>query len=267
MPPSPEPLPYRSEFLIRWFVWYVRRYQLRPAFTAVRLACDGNPQPLPPGAPLVVALNHASWWDPLICVVPMDMFPGRRYFAPIDAAMLEKYGLFKKLGFFGVEQGSARGAARFLKTSQAILAQPDTALWITAQGTFADVRTRPVVLRPGLGHLLHRQPGVHVLPLAMEYTFWNEKRPEVLLRFGTPVVSTGREQSAEYWTNQVASALTEALDQLATAAQSRDPGRFRTLWTGTRGISGVYDAWRRLTHRFRGQRFEPGHAPEPADSE
>ncbi len=57
-------------------------------------------------------------------------------------------------------------------------------LWITAEGAFTDHRARPVALRPGLAHLARQVPGAVILPLALDYTFWNESRPEALLRFG-----------------------------------------------------------------------------------
>ena len=47
------------------------------------------------------------------------------------------------LGVFGVEPKTMRGAREFLRTSRSILARPRTALWITAQGRFADARERP----------------------------------------------------------------------------------------------------------------------------
>ena len=64
-------------------------------------------------------------------------------------------------------------------------------LWITAEGSFTDARTRPVRLRPGLAHLARRVPGATIVPLALEYPFWDERTPEALCRFGTPMESGG----------------------------------------------------------------------------
>lgn len=263
---DPAGLPPRSPALIRWFIWYVRRYQVRPFFTAVRLAEGGEPRDLPADRAAVVVLNHASWWDPLVCMIAQELLPGRRHYAPIDARMLEKYGIFRKLGFFGVEPGTARGAAQFLRTGQAILQQPDSALWITAQGEFADVRRRPIQLRRGLGHLLARCPHVVVYPLAIEYVFWNEKRPEALLSFGPPLANWDPSWPPDHLTAAVADVLAATMDRLAEKAITRDPAEFKVLCGGATGISGVYDTWRRFSHWLRGQRFQPGHEP-PAPRE
>src|ERR671912_485639 len=68
--------------------------------------------------------------------------------APLGAAMLRKYRFFSRLGFFGVDQ-TPRGAAAFLRTAGAICRGPNTAVWVTAEGEFSDVRRRPLRLRPG----------------------------------------------------------------------------------------------------------------------
>jgi len=141
------------------------------------------------GRPLVIYANHPSWWDPLIAlVVWRRLLPDRTPYAPIDADMLKKYAFFKRLGFFGVDKESLVGARRFLRIGRELLARPDTLLLITPQGRFADVRNSATGFESGLAHLAITAPDAVYLPLAMEIAFWEEKRPEVLLRFGTPTL-------------------------------------------------------------------------------
>ncbi len=109
-------------------------------FDAVRLSVGGRPGPVPDGA-LIVVLNHPSWWDPLVALVLTELFPDRTHFAPMDADSLRRYQFFERLGMFGVELGTRRGQRDFLRISRFILARERTALWVTAQGRFADPRT------------------------------------------------------------------------------------------------------------------------------
>ena len=125
-------------------------------------------------------------------------------------------------------------------------------LWVTAQGRFSDPRERPLALRPGVARLMARVPGTVALPLAIDYPFWTEKRPEALARFGAPMRDPERLEEA----------LTEAMDRLAADAMARDPARFKTVMAGSAGLFGVYDAWRRAAAALRGERFERGHMPE-----
>ena len=181
-------LPSISLLLLRWFTWYSRGY-LRRHFHSLRVSRAGLP-PETSGLPLVLFTNHASWWDPLVgLVLKTHFFADRALFAPIDAAMLTRYGMFRKLGFFGVEQCSRRGAVEFLRMSETILQSSNHLLAVTPQGRFADVRERPIRFKAGLGHLATRVERALFLPMATELVFWEERLPEVLVRFGEPTVA------------------------------------------------------------------------------
>lgn len=242
---------------------YVEGYLSRH-FHAVRLAKDRRPDPATlRDKPLIIYFNHPSWWDPLVCLrLAQQLWPERRHYGPIDANALGKYGFFEKLGFFGVEPGSARGARRFLAVSQEILSRPDAALWIAAEGRFTDCRERPVKLRSGLGHLAVRVRNAVLLPLAFEYPFWEERTPEALARFGEELPASDAELKASDWTEVLAERLQDSQDALLAESLSRDQARFETLLGGRAGVGGVYDVWRRLRARLRGERFRPEHGEE-----
>ena len=184
----------RSPAMIRFFERVMRR-QMARAFRAVRLAEPGVPEAvrrLPPDRPLIVYCNHPSWWDPAFAMVMIPrQFAGRACFGPIEAAMLDRYRFMRRLGLFGVEPGARAGAARFLRTSRALLSEPGRMLWVTAQGRFSDPRMRPLALRPGVAHLMASLPGAMALPVALEYPFWDESRPEALARCGSPLEGQG----------------------------------------------------------------------------
>jgi 1-acyl-sn-glycerol-3-phosphate acyltransferase len=210
----------------------------------------------------VIYSNHASWWDPLVgLVLAWEFLPGRNVFAPMAAAALERYGLFKRLGAFGVEQGTPRGAVQFLRTARAILQSPGNALWLTPQSRFADARERPVGFKPGIGHLPALSPGTFFLPVAMEYVFWEERLPEILIRFGDPYCATAENSQVkpERWTEFFADRLQETQDALAQQAQHRNPAEFYCLLRGHAGVGGIYDRWRALKARGAGQKLQLEH--------
>lgn len=260
MPRRADPIPRISTPLLALFRRYLRWYLPRHVH-GVRLSRNGGAPPgLPPEEPLVVYANHPSWWDPLIFLYLSARFwPGRSHYGPIDAAAAERYGFFRRLGFFGVERGTRAGARTFLETSSAILDQPSSALWITPQGTFVDPRDRPVRLEPGLAALARRLGRGTFVPLALEMPFWEEKHPEVLVRFGEPFTVNARDASSNVRSEDLARRLEDAQDALAVEARERRPGDFETLLSGSAGPGGVYDLWRRLKARWRGERFDPEH--------
>ena len=255
-------LPAISPAVFGFFSRYTARY-LRRHFHSVRLA-QRELAAAVAGRAVVVCLNHPSWWDPLVSLaIARAVFPARAHYAPIDAAALAKYRLFERIGFFGVEPGTAHGAAAFLRTGGAILSQPGAALWVTVQGEFADARRRPLQPRPGTGHLLHRSRDVAVLPLALEYPFWFEKYPEALARFGDPLlVEEGSTRTPQDWSAAIAARLEHAQQRLAEDSIARRAGAFETVLAGSAGIGGVYDAWRRFRARLTSRPFESAHGGE-----
>jgi len=287
---EPIELPRRWRWLMRGFRRYCTRY-VRKHFHAVRLS--NSSRDVPHGEPILVVLNHPSWWDPLIGVVLTEQFvdPIRRgagsskwnglfrelrgaarlstrdeklgspeHFAAIDAVAVKRYAVFQRLGFVGVDTKNLRGAAEFLRIGKSILAQPNHVLWVTAQGRFTDVRERPLKLQSGVGHLAARLERGFVLPLALEYAFWNERTPEALARFGEPIaIREHRGLDGKQWMKVIEGALTHNLDGLNAEAMTRDPAKFRVLLHGRTGIGGMYDRWRGLAAWLRGKRFDPSH--------
>ncbi|HMP83694.1 MAG TPA: lysophospholipid acyltransferase family protein [Verrucomicrobiota bacterium] len=256
----PSGVPTISKPLLRLFTWYSRRL-LRRNFHSLRVSLRGMPPPAS-GVPTVIYSNHASWWDPLVALMlAEEFFRNNDMFGPMDAKALEKHAFFKKLGVFGVELESFRGAKNFLRTARAILAQRGSVLWMTPQGRFADARERPVHFKPGIGHLTGLRERIRFVPVAIEYTFWEERRPEILVRFGQKIELAQHDlkHAAAACTGFFERQLAETQDALALEVTRRDPSEFRCLLRGRAGVGGVYDAWRRLKAAWRGEGFNPQH--------
>lgn len=239
------------------FSRYARRF-IRRHFHAVRVAGSCS---LPAGVPLLVYANHAGWWDPMmLMLLSRHVIPGRPVYAPVDAQAIERYAMFKRMGFFGVEQNSPRGAVRFLRVSGRVMDWPDASLWLTPQGRFADVRERPAKFQRGLGLLARRLKAVCCVPMAIEYSFWEERLPEALVRVGEPVMlKDGRERTAEEWTQCFEGRLQALQDQLARDVIERRADQFEVVLRGRSGVNPMYDAWRRFKARLLGRTFRPGH--------
>ncbi|XZE52853.1 lysophospholipid acyltransferase family protein [Planctomycetaceae bacterium SH139] len=212
--------------------------------------------------PLIVFGNHPSWWDPLIAhFLCRRVFAPRQFYAPIDAAALEQYQVFRKLGFFGIELNSKRGAAEFLKISTTILQAPRTSLWLTPEGRFADSRDRDATLMPGLSHLCSRMPaGGMAVAMALEYVFWEERLPECLVRFG-PVIHCDQHADLDKpaWHALLTDSLRGTQDLLATDSVARSSAPFTPLLSGKRGAGSSYDSFRRLRATLTGGRFRAEH--------
>ena len=103
---------------------------------------------------------------------------------------------FEKLGFFGIDASSARGAASFLRSAATSSSPHERMLWITPQGQVHRCARRGRSLSAAASrHLAGRVGPAVFLPLAIEYTFWEERLPEVLVAFGTPLFTQQHQNS------------------------------------------------------------------------
>ena len=164
---------------------------------------------------------------------------------------------------FPVEISSARGAVKFLRTGEAIL-NDGGVLWITPQGQFSDVRERPIVFKPGMAALAARVPRCAVLPLAIEYVFWNERTPEVLLSFGEPVL-VGDGESADELEPRLITALESVMAELQLRSATREAQQFeRVLVRGRVGVGGFYGFGQRVIAWARRRTYVPEHGERVA---
>ena len=212
-------------------------------------------------APLIIYANHPSWWDPMIAqFLNRKLFPNRQFYAPIDAKALEHYRVLGKLGFYGIELGTSEGIKNFLRLSTAIARTPSTAIWMTPEGKFTDAQDFSSEWMPGLGHLCQRLQAGYVIPLALEYSFWNEPRPLCLASLGQPTSIRELSQETKQDCNQILeNNLRDTQKRLRSLVVSRDPKSFSFLNTGHAGPKGIYGHARKLASLLSGHQLRKRH--------
>ena len=179
----------RSVRVERVFRWLGRR-MFRKDFHAVR-AAPGSIEALRDAAaadgPLVVLGNHVSWWDPMLAVLLTDLLlPGRAMVAAMDTDELVRFGVFRRLGVFGIRPKDPDALEPMVGYLQRVFRdEPKSVFWVTPQGEFADVRAK-LRLRPGtaavLSRLEHAGTPVRAVSMAVEYGFGVERKPELFFR-------------------------------------------------------------------------------------
>ncbi len=266
MPQASDSTPKINPMLLNGFHWYIPRY-LRKHFHSLAIHLEPlQSAAIVPSDAIVVYANHASWWDPLVALfLCKEVFPDFRFYAPIDADALKKYKIFSNFGFFPVQLHHLAGARNFLTTSYELLKQPKSSIWITPEGRFADTRDHSADLMPGLSHLAHHvaqsQAGgpshvrVWFIPAAIEYTFWEERLPEILVWFGVPICPSSQAQVSNTkaaWHQLLSEGLRSAQRELAAQCVARNSDAFHVALSGKAGTSVVYDTWRRCYGRLFG---------------
>jgi 1-acyl-sn-glycerol-3-phosphate acyltransferase len=267
--------PQTSTWIQKGFHGFLRRY-LKRHFSLIGLHREGyNPAVATegdrPDEPTIVYANHPAWWDPLIAHYLNDvLLAPRQFYAPIDADALKQYRVFEQLGFYGINLKSTSGAAAFLRTSMSILNAPDTSLWITPEGRFCDPRDASASLMPGLAHLCTKMcdlrdasgnsRGGRVIPLALEYVFWEERLPVCIIRFGNPFrPAENRSWDKATWNKNLNERLRQTQQELAVSAIARDAKAFESLMIGKMGAGMFYDTMRRLKSWIKREKFRAEH--------
>lgn len=242
------------------FSWWIVK-MLRRSFHAVRVA-RGSAQALvrhdapadgPAPRPLIVAMNHQSWWDPLVGMyLWRRLLPGRTLLGPMELRQLRTFAFMRRVALFGIEPDHPAALGQMLRYVGASFARdPSTVFWLTPQGRFVDVR-QPVRVRPGAGAVAarlggERGDGVDVVSVAVEYWFGLQKRPEILIRCHPIVCDRG---TTIGWTRALNEGMSANAGALARLVVDRDEGAFETLLGGGNArINPLYDLWLRARGR------------------
>lgn len=230
------------------------RSLFRRRFHAVRFVSDTLPvlsDVAEDPRPLIIAMNHSSWWDPLVLLVlRREYLSDRVPLAPMDREQLEKFGFLRRIGIFGVDPDDGASLEAMGEYVGAHLRETERAAFmITPQGRFADPRT-PVRIRPGVSSIAAGavRDGLEpsVVSLSIEYAFWLEKKPEVFLRVercaGGHATTTG-------WHREISEKMQRNADVLADLVIARDAAPFSTVSGGGGGVNPIVDLLLRLRGR------------------
>lgn len=254
------------------FGWYNRRL-LRRRFSGVLLDRSSEPLAATLDAdprPLVLVLNHSAWWDPLVGIGFAGRYlASRSGIAPMDAAQLKKFQMFRKLGLFGIDPDDPQSLSEMLEyTLSFFRTAPRPTLALTPQGRFVDPR-EPIRIRPGAAAVCAQAPAARCVSLAIEYAFWLDQRPSIFLRLAEAPAPAS--PSTAGWHRSIQSTMQANQTALAALVMARDPAPFAPLIDrGGSSINPVYDAYLRLRGRSAAisDRTRPGaeQARTPAAS-
>ncbi len=218
---------------------YVRR-KLRRSFDGVHVAGIDAVRDLAQRGPVIIAMNHVCWWDPLtIFALDAELHGDGRCL--MDAANLKKLPFFKWIGAIPLDRSSPRASLADMRRAVDELHHGRT-LWIFPQGRQMPAHMRPLHFQAGVHWLAHRA-ACPVVPLSLSYTYREAPEAAVIARFGramSPPTSHRREE----WLATLEARIVAGLDQTDEFAMS-GTGAFELIVPPRRG-TGVPLAGRAL---------------------
>lgn len=226
-------------------VWALVRHSLRGMFARVRL----RPPAIDPrsyGVPILAVANHPSWWDGYLALLIGRWYGLPRYLM-MEEAQLRRYRFFAWAGCFSVERRDPREAGRSIAYAANILtANPSALVWIFPQGAIAHADTRPITVHSGAAHVLRRATAagatIGVLPVAWEYVFRGEQRPEAFIRVGElETVDWQAARDPKSLSRHIQAMLTAQADALRADVRANALGAYGTILRGRGGVNDVFD--------------------------
>lgn len=224
------------------------RWSLWSSFDTVWLRSQG-PLPDPDRGPVLLYLNHSSWWDGYLMYVIHRVVLRGQFDAHLlmEEKQLRAYRFFAWSGAFSVNrhdpedvQRSQQYAANLLRSGR----RP-RAIFIFPQGKIVPADRRPLVTYPGIARIVALAGGVRICPVALRYEFLGQQWPHAFIRMG-PTYTPADPADIAGTLAEVTTQLTTASDALRDDVIALRLERFRPLLRGRRGIDKTFDAFLRL---------------------
>ncbi|MCS6881044.1 MAG: lysophospholipid acyltransferase family protein [Oscillochloridaceae bacterium] len=231
--------------------WCFARWSLWRHFDRVWLQSHG-PLPHPRNGPLIIYLNHSSWWDGYLMYVIHRVVLRGRFDAHLlmEEKQLRRYRFFRWSGAFSINRDDPEDSRRSQAYAAALLrgGRRPRLLFIFPQGKIVPNDRRPLVTYPGIARIVAQVGAVNLCPVALRYELLGRQFPEAFIRIG-PCHRAANPADIEGTLADITSRLTAACDALRDDVLALRYERFQPLLRGRRGIDELFDGFLRLLPR------------------
>ena len=170
----------KSNLFCTLFGAYVKS-KLKKAFFDVRICGHEQLTQALSSEPVILAINHVCWWDPMVLIRLQSALDMDGY-ALMDRTNFREMPFFGKLGALPLTVEKPRRAVLELKRAAKLLDRPGRVLAIFPQGKQLAMHL-PLTLKPGVFYL-SQFSSAPVYPIALRYDFYEGPRAVVHLCVG-----------------------------------------------------------------------------------
>jgi len=176
-----------------FWLWVADRFfygMLENRFYAMRYKGDEN---YDPNVPSILFAPHSNWWDGIVGYNICDRIFKKEIRLMVEE--LNRFPLLRRGGAFNVNKKSPQASMEALKYSVEELAYLDRILYLFPQGIIKPPNFRPIQFQTGLTYVAQKAAKkygkVNLVPIAVNYVFLRDNRPEVMVEIGKPVTLDG----------------------------------------------------------------------------
>lgn len=174
---------------------------------------------IPADAGLIITPNHISWWDGFFAEYAFSKYTDRKIHLMMLEEQLTKYWFFRKVGAYSINPKNSKSVIETSAYTKTTVENSENYVVLYPQGEIEPFEKKPLSIKRGLKYFIDRiQNDFYVLPAGFKIQYYNEKKPTVVLRFGT--LLPGYEVLADY--NKYEKEFVENVDKLSEASFTKN---------------------------------------------
>lgn len=165
--------------------------------------------------PIIMFAPHSNWWDGIVGYNICNRIFKKEIRLMVEE--LNRFPLLRRGGAFNVNKKSPQASMEALKYSVDVLKNPNNILYIFPQGIIKPPNFRPIEFQSGLAYIAEKAAKkygkVALMPIAVNYMFLRDNRPEVIVEMGDLIELHGEKINRKEFTDFLAHSLQNLCDK------------------------------------------------------
>ncbi len=223
----------------KFWLWVASMFffnMLQNRFYAFRYRGEENYFDGDTNVPTILFAPHCNWWDGIVLYNTTHRIFHKEIRLMVEE--LNRFPLLRRGGAYSVNKKSAQSAMKALKYSIDVVGDIRNMLCIFPQGIIRPPHYRPIEFQTGLAYIaekaLIKYGKVNLIPMAIDYCFLRDNRPEVIVEFGKRIelVKGGELEklSRKELTHYLENSLQETCDNLFNEISQGDISKYNILF-------------------------------------
>jgi len=142
--------------------------------------------------PTIIFSVHSNWWDGLVLYHIANFIMNREVRIMVEE--LNRFPILRHAGAFSVNKKSAQSSMKALQYAIKQACNTKNVLALFPQGIIRPPHYRPIVFQTGLAYMaqgiVKKFGKVNLVPIALDYKFLRDNRPEILVTLSKPITLT-----------------------------------------------------------------------------
>ena len=224
--------PARTSKFWLWIADWVFHGMLEKRFSAFRYKGVENYKNRDENYPTILFAPHNNWWDGIVGYNICSRICHKEIRIMIEE--LNRFPVIRRGGGYSVNKKSALTAMESLKYSVRVLKDKKSHLYLFPQGVISPPNHRPIEFQTGLSYIAQngvKEYGkINLVPVAVNYFFMRDNRPEVWVEFGENISLTESDIDRKEYSQYLAGVLEKLCDKQIKEISNAEFDGYQTLF-------------------------------------